>query len=144
MYAAVPDLNSYFDAIAVHPYSGGSAPDERRDGWGFTARLDAVRAKFASHGAQDKPLWITEIGWSTCQSNKDCVSEPQQAANLKRMFELVRTTYASSVRAVFVYHRTDLNSGSPTDPYPWYGIQRRDGSAKPAFAVFKAAAGTSA
>jgi hypothetical protein len=140
MYSAVPDLNSYFDAVAVHPYSGSSSPDDPRDGWGFS-RLADVRAKFVDHGAQDKPLWITEIGWSTCpQDTRYCTSEQNQAAYLARMFELLGTTYSGYVRAAFVYCRTDLND-HPAEAYGWYGLQRLDGSHKPAYDVFRQAAG---
>ena len=143
MYSAVPDLNSYFDAVAVHPYSPGSSPDQLKDGWGFTERLDAIRAKLVAHGAQAKPLWVTEIGWSTCPSSADCVSEQKQAAYLARTLELLSTKYSGYVRAAFVYCRTDLND-HPSDAYGWYGLQRLDGSHKPVFDVFHQAAVTAA
>jgi polysaccharide biosynthesis protein PslG len=138
MYAAVPDLNSFFDAVAVHPYSPGRAPDALHGGWGFTERLEAIRAKFVSRGAADKPLWVTEIGWSTCPSNPDCVTEQQQAAYLQRMFDLLRTNYSDYVRAAFVYHRRDTGT-NPTDAYDWYGLERANGAGKPAYDVFRAA-----
>jgi hypothetical protein len=137
MYSAVPDLNSYFDAVAVHPYSPGSSPDQLKDGWGFTERLDAIRAKLVAHGARDKPLWVTEIGWSTCPSSSDCVSEQKQAAYLARTFELLSTRYSRYVRAAFVYCRNDLEHTDPTDPLAWFGLVRLDGTHKPAYDVFR-------
>ena len=140
MYSAVPGLSSYFDAVAVHPYTTGHSPDEVYGGWGFP-RLADIRAKFVDHGAQDKPLWITEIGWSTCPSHPNCVSEQEQADYLRRMFELLRTNYSGYVRAAFVYCRADLSSNDPSDPEDWFGLQRVDGSQKPAYDVFRNAAG---
>jgi polysaccharide biosynthesis protein PslG len=140
MYSAVPDLNSYFDAVAVHPYTTGHSPDDVYGGWGFP-RLADIRAKFVDHGAQDKPLWITEIGWSTCPSHPNCVSEQNQADYLRRMFELVRTNYSDYVRAAFVYCRADLSFNDPSDPEDWFGLQRLDGSHKPAYDAFRQAAG---
>lgn len=139
MYDAVPNLNSYFDAVAAHPYSGSSAPDEQHDGWGFP-RLADIHQKFIDHGAGDKPLWITEIGWSTCPNDPTyCTSEKNQAAYLSQMFNLLTTKYSSYVEAAFVYHRTDLNS-NPSDKEGWFGLERLDGSHKPAFSVFRDAA----
>jgi hypothetical protein len=140
MYAAVPDLNSYFDAVAVHPYSGSSAPDDPRGGWGFP-RIADVRDKFVSHGAKDKPLWITEVGWSTCPSNPDyCTSEQDQAAYLSQMFDLLQSKYSSYVRAAFIYRREDLGS-DPSDKEGWFGLERLDGSHKPAYDVFRSVTG---
>ena len=143
MYAAVPDLNSYFDAVAVHPYPGSSAPDDPRGGWGFP-RLADIHQKLVDHGASDKPLWLTEIGWSTCPASPDyCTTEANQAAYIAQMFTLLSTKYSSYVGAVFLYHRTDLNS-NPSDKEGWFGLERLDGSHKPAFDVVRAAAAASA
>jgi hypothetical protein len=139
MYAAVPHLNSYFDAVAAHPYTTGHSPDDVHGGWGFP-RIANIRAKFVSHGARGKPLWVTEIGWSTCPSHSYCVSEQTQADYLARMFELLRTTYSGYVRAVFVYARRDLPPATPSEPIFWYGLERGDDSHKPAFDVFRQAA----
>ena len=139
MYAAVPDLNSYFDAVAVHPYGGSSAPDRRRGGWGFP-RISDIRQTFVDHGAASKPLWITEVGWSTCPRDpRYCTSERDQAKYLSEMFTLLSTKYASYVKAVFVYRSIDINS-KRSDKEGWFGLERMDGSHKPAFAVFRAAA----
>ncbi|MGH2988649.1 MAG: hypothetical protein ACRDMA_02135, partial [Solirubrobacterales bacterium] len=144
MYAAVPDLNSYFDAVAVHPYGGSSGPDDPRGGWGFP-RLAAARERFVAHGAADKPLWITEVGWSTCPQSPDyCTSERKQAAYLERMFDLLRTKYSGYVQAAFVYHREDHPRQVPDDKEGWFGLERRDGSHKPAYEVYRTAAIASA
>ena len=139
MYAAVPDLNSYFDAVAVHPYGGSSAPDRGRGGWGFP-RISDIHQTFVDHGARDKPLWLTEVGWSTCPRDpRYCTSERDQAAYLSEMFTLLSTKYASYVKAVFVYRSTDLNA-KRSDKEGWFGLERLDGSHKPAFDVFREAA----
>jgi hypothetical protein len=139
MYAAVPDLNAYFDAVAVHPYSGSSAPDHRRGGWGFP-RVADIRQTFVEHGAESKPLWITEVGWSTCPKDpRYCTSEKKQAAYLSEMFALLRTKYASYIKAVFVYRSIDIDS-KRSDKEGWFGLERLNGSRKPAFDVFRKAA----
>ena len=55
------------------------------------------------------------------------------------MFTLLSTKYASYVKAVFVYRSIDINS-KRSDKEGWFGLERMDGSHKPAFAVFRAAA----
>ncbi len=143
MYAAVPDLNNYFDVAAAHPYPGSSAPDDRRGGWGFP-RLADVREVLVGHGAADKPIWITEVGWSTCTASADyCTTEQKQASYTAQMFELLRDgQYSSYVEAVFLYRLEDLNS-NPSDKEGWFGARRLDGSAKPLWQVVRTATGVS-
>jgi hypothetical protein len=144
MYAAVPDLNSHFDAVAVHPYAAKFSPDRWSGGWGFE-RIDAARQKFVEHGAGDKPLWVTEIGWSTCPADTDyCTSEQKQATYLGQMFELLRTRYSDYVHAVFVYQHADWGPAEPADREYWYGLKRRDGTRKPAYDVFRDVASAAA
>jgi hypothetical protein len=143
MYRAVPDLNRWFDGVAVHPYSSERSPDvytpRGPTRWQFR-RIEEERAAFVAHGASDKPFWITEIGWSTCAGNSDCVSESAQAANIARVFELARTKYGSFVEAVFVYHLNDWGPADESNKEYWFGLTRRDGSRKPAFAALRTAA----
>jgi polysaccharide biosynthesis protein PslG len=142
MYAAVPNLGDYFDAVAVHPY-GDASPDHytpRSSRWQFR-RIEEIKAKLQAHGDGGKHLWITEVGWTTCPSNPACASESQQAAYVSRMFEMVRTDYGSLVDAVFLYGFHDLNPGDPSDKEQWFGFIRRDGSFKPAWQALKRATG---
>jgi hypothetical protein len=145
MYSAMPDLNRYFDAVAVHPYSDDRSPALTDDRYGFQ-RLSSTRDLLVAHGASDKPLWITEVGWPTCPGGAadECVTEAQQASYLQTAFDLVKTKFASYVRAMFVYHYNDFAPGDPNSREQWFGLTRVDGSHKPAYDVFRAAAaGTS-
>jgi len=144
MYEAVPDLNQYFDAVAVHPYSKNMAPDAPIDGYIHDKfqRAAVIHDRFAAHGAADKKLWLTEIGWTTCHSGERCVSEDAQAHNMSTMFRMLKTTYADFVGAVFVYHFTDLGS-DPDNMEFHYGLRRLDGSHKPAWDVVRANAASS-
>lgn len=140
MYEAVPDLNDYFDAAAAHPYAGSSAPDDPRGGWGFP-RLGDVREELVSHDAADKPVWITEVGWSTCpQSSSYCTSESKQASYTAQMFELLQSKYSAYVEAVFLYRLEDIND-NPSDKEGWFGLRRLDGSKKPVYDVLRSITG---
>lgn len=136
MYASVPGLSALVDGVAVHPYAtdlnGGS------DGRTRFRRFERIAADFGKRGAGDKPLWITEIGWSTCPACPEGVSEAGQAARVRDLLRLVRTRYARLVAAVFVFGLQDPGSDSdPTDKEGWFGLVRADGSAKPALAGFR-------
>ena len=138
MYAAVPDLNNYFDAVAVHPYARRSpltytpGDDDRRQ----TRRLERVRDALVARGAGDKPLWITEVGWSTCRRAQDCVSESQQAAYFRDLFALQRVRWSGYVAAVFVYALQDFRS---RDSQGSFGVLRQGGSRKPGWYAMRAA-----
>ncbi len=138
MYAAVPDLGSYFDAVAVHPYAKGSpltytpGVDDRRQ----SRRLERIHDALVARGAGDKHLWVTEVGWSTCRRGEDCVSESKQAAYLRDVFALQRVHWAGYVDAVFVYALQDYPS---RDSQGSFALLRRDGSRKPGWYAMRAA-----
>jgi hypothetical protein len=77
--AASPSLWASFDALAVHPYMPDVAPDQPGlysaiSLWG---RLSTARAwldsRTASYGGTPRPLWVSEVGWSTCTAvQSDC------------------------------------------------------------------------
>ncbi|HEY2657881.1 MAG TPA: cellulase family glycosylhydrolase [Solirubrobacteraceae bacterium] len=136
MYAAVPDLGRYFDAVSVHPYGGdpdvytpGSDTDNQ------PGRLEQVHAEFAAHGDANKPLWVTEIGWSTCVGGSGCVTEAEQARYLEEFLHDAVTIWRSYVRAVFVYDLRDIAPTPADDPEAWFGLLRPDLSRKPAWSV---------
>ena len=131
LYRADPGLSELYDGVAMHPYSGNRAPDQPNDPWGFVRIADAHNA-IQSHGAGDKEFWITEVGWSTCPSDPEwCVTEAQQAANMERLAELVRTRY-TFVDAVFYYHFIGFER-DPADSEDFFGLVHADFSPKPGF-----------
>jgi hypothetical protein len=136
LYAAVPDLGRYFDALSVHPYSSDPpthyTPGDTR--W-QTPRIEEIRRTLAAHGDAGKPFWATEIGWSTCPDHPDCVTEAQQAAYLRSFFSLVRTRWRY-VRAVVIYHLRD-HEGDDDDKEAFFGLIRADRTPKPAWRVLR-------
>ena len=149
LYQAVPDLNNYFDGVAVHPYGTDMTnlsfptPGQAYDGYDQIRRVEAIHQEFAAHNAGDKALWITEIGWPTCTSGSDrCTTPAGQAADLTTVFNYANTTWKSFVQAVFVYSYDDCNPDS-SNPENDYGLVYNDGTPKPALAVFKTEAATS-
>lgn len=141
MLSAVPNLGAAIDAFSVHPYAANTSVDTWTGSNWQTAKLDReIRPDLIRHGLGDKPIWVTEIGWPTCSSACNGFTESEQAANLARFDQLVRTEW-TYVKAVFYYALNDQDGGSgdPTDREQWFGVIRRDGSHKPAYAALVAA-----
>jgi polysaccharide biosynthesis protein PslG len=145
LYQAVPDLNRYFDGVAVHPYGTDltnvqyPAPGKAYDGYAQVRRLESIRQEFVNHSASDKPLWITEVGWPTCTNGGSvrCTTPLGQARDIQTVFGRARSTWKSYVQAVFLYGYQD-NNPNTADPENDYGLVYHDGSPKPALSVFRA------
>jgi hypothetical protein len=147
LYQAVPDLNRYFDGIAMHDYGNDMTtlnqiiPGQPYPNYGYVRRIEDLRRQFIAHGAGAKPFWITEVGWSTCTDSATCVTPAQQAANLATLFGDVRATWRDWVQAVFVYRFSD--GADPTTVQDAYGLTTPSGAPKPALAVFRSAVSAS-
>ncbi len=142
LYAAVPNLNNYFDGIAMHDYGDDTTnlnpiiPNQPYPNFGHILRILDLRQQFTNHGAANKPFWIMEAGWSTCTGgDTDCVTDAQQAANLSTMFGYINTSWSSFVQAIFIYSFQD--GSNPTQIGDAYGLTTLAGTAKPALAVFQ-------
>lgn len=142
LYAAVPDLNNYYDGIAMHDYGDDTTtlnpiiPNQPYPNFGHILRILDLRQQFINHGAANKPFWLMEAGWSTCTGgDPDCVTDAQQAANLSTMFGYINTSWSSFVQAIFIYSFQD--GSDPTQIGDAYGLTTLAGTAKPALAVFQ-------
>jgi len=72
------ELAQWFDVLGVHANSTHNSPDETwpdnitsgHEGWNdhpsfFFRRTEALRQVMVDQGDLDKPVWITEFGWTT-------------------------------------------------------------------------------
>jgi hypothetical protein len=137
--AADPGLMRAIDGVAVHPYGFGApgADDGIPLPFRFD-RIDAISDQLTRLGATRVPLWITEIGWSTCDVRPDCGSEYDQAQRIADVFTRVRRRPLSArVRAVFVYHLHDFAGRAADDREAHYGLLRTNGARKPAWGVIR-------
>jgi len=136
MYAAVPNLNAWFDAVSVHPYSQGQSPDATTGDprWRF-GRIADIRARFVARGAAAKPFWITELGWATGCAYAGCVSDVQQAFYVVRAMQLADAL--PYVRGFLLYTYQDTHPAITGD---YFGLYRADGTARVAVRAFADAA----
>jgi polysaccharide biosynthesis protein PslG len=135
-----------FDAWSVHPYSEDRSPlDPGVAGWSqkaMVAGVPRVRDTLLRYG-QNRPLWLTEFGWSTCtvrnrRAYENCNDEQAQAQYLREAFNQMQSWSYVQVGVWFNMQDTGPDRSSRLDNY---GLLRFDGSAKPAFAAFRDAAG---
>lgn len=149
LYQAVPDLNNYFDGVAAHPYGTNTTtlnPEpagQPYNNYDSMLRIQDIHQQFINHGAADKPFWITEIGWSTCTNNPQCVTPAQQATNLTNLFADLHGSWAKWVQAAFLYHYTDGNNPT-TNIEDGYGLTANTTTPKPALTIFQTQAAQSA
>jgi hypothetical protein len=127
--AADPGLTGLVDAYSVHPY-----PDPRTNGPyqdRSDPRWDYRRVMLTRQIDSSLPIWITEVGWSTA-STSDSVSEATQATYVEGAVNRALSDWGAYVQRIFVYS-FDKDSGNVADREGYYGLRRRDGSAKPAW-----------
>jgi len=139
-------IKGSFDAFSVHPYAHDASPlsERRSEGYrlvSFAGGVPAIRELMLRHG-DDKPLWLTEFGWSTSSVRgpnvwENGVSEERQATYLRQALEHVGTW--DYVPVALAYMLKD-NTSDKRELVGNYGLTRRDGTPKPALAAFRAGA----
>lgn len=137
MFGAVKNLGEYVDGVAVHPYSD-YPPGDQNPRIGLRFRTDRVAAiwQFLSQHHVPRPIWITEIGWSTCRGVPHCVSTAQQASDMASMLTLVRTQW-HYVHALIVFTLQDSPLGTTGASLErFFGLLNAAGRPKPAWFVF--------
>lgn len=136
-------IKGYFDVLSLHPYNSpanaGPTDIAKDDRYNFK-HLPAVRNVMVNNGDSNKPIWITELGWSTHANNSSTkpwnlgVTEQQQAD-----FSVEAIKYAAAnwpyVTNIFFY--TDKNTGQSDIHQSNFGILRIDNSPKPVWNAIK-------
>jgi hypothetical protein len=140
-YTAVPDIGSYYDVMGVHPYSPIWSPDlVRYDDTGHIARdsfagYREVHRVMLEHG-NDKPMYLTEFGWSTTSQAGMGVSPQQQADYTKLAFACLQQD--PYVQVAIVYElRNNYWAGDADDWEDQLGLVTTNWTHKPAYDAFK-------
>jgi hypothetical protein len=140
LYALIPNLNELFDAFAEHPYWYGHEPASSGPAGPF-GRIETTRRRMNEHGANTKPIWITEYGESTADCGEECVGEETQALHLQQMLDAIATRSDWGVKMIFVFQLRDRGTDS-SDRERQFGLLREDGSEKPAYPIVESAMDT--
>ncbi len=151
-----------FDGVSVHtdiscavvsPDTFYREPGGRLGQFTFLGYRE-VRASMLANG-DDKPIWMTELGWSSTNGGPtSCargpsagtkpsgVSEADQAAFLTKAYQCLANDPYVTAAAWFTLR--DVQGEAVSSELGNYGLLRRDGSAKPALSAFGGAAGQGA
>ncbi len=130
-----PGVKRLFDAVAIHAFASSAT--------GAVGVVARTREIMVRAGDPKTPIWVTELGWGS-QPNATpphlSTSEPTQAARLsKSLTTLARKRRLLGVERAFWFSWQDraLAKGERD----WWavntGLFRVDGSAKPAWQVFR-------
>jgi len=139
-------IGGSFDAFSIHPYSHDVSPTEARESGyrdaSFIRGVPAVREVLLDHG-QDKPIWLTEFGWSTntTRNAKPWTNGVDEAVQAQYIRDALAQASRWSYVPVAIYYGLKDNGDDETSRYDTYGLTRYDGSPKPGLAAFRAAAG---
>ena len=147
------DIRRYFDVLGVHSYGYNNPPGD----WlghqtvataGFKShpsfyfrRFTQLRDVLLAYG-DDKPLWITELGWTSCRlpapGHEFCLdnSEAQRARYLVEAVEMLETQYPY-VQAVFFWNLNFRSVVPETDQKWGYGLINPDNTVTPAYAALR-------
>jgi Glycosyl hydrolase catalytic core len=137
LYQQIPNLNSYFDAFADHPYWYGHDPAEV-DAAGPFGRIETLRQRMNELGANTKPIFLTEYGESTADCGEECIDEATQAQHLKQMLEAILTRPDWGVKMFSVFQLIDRGTNS-SDRELGFGLLRQNGTPKPSYSIVKSA-----
>lgn len=129
----------YFDVANIHPYTGAVDPDlcwnqegtDRKAVDAFCG-IEEVHDVMAAHGDAGKPLWLTEMGWST--GGPYAVQTQQQSTFLIEALRQIEDRYPY-VEVTMVYSLRDtpwLAEGAASGEYET-GLMTVDFAPKPAF-----------
>lgn len=107
MYEKTPRIKSKFQGVALHPYTGAYQR--------LTPYIEEFREVLKENHDGAKPLWITELGWSSDRksANDSFAKGPQgQVTQLKGAFSLLRAHQAKwHLRGVYWF---SIEDGAPT------------------------------
>lgn len=127
-----------FDIVAIHPFTAQVS--------GVLKILRLNRQVMAKYGDRKKPLWVTELSWTSARGKAawtygNETTERGQAKKLTAAYEMLAER-RSELKLQRVYWYTWLTLDShPNYPFDYAGLSRLEGDAsitrKPAFGDFR-------
>lgn len=129
----VRGIGRTFDIAAVHPYAR-TIPSLRK-------QIKNARSVLRRAGLSEKPLWITELGWSSDPPSSKgplLVGEQGQRDLLEQAFEMLAARrVAWNLAGVFWYSWRDPGLAYPNCTFcPAAGLLEVDGTPKPAWHAY--------
>jgi polysaccharide biosynthesis protein PslG len=125
---AEPSLREVVDGYSVHPYPSPRHLGPEADAAAPQLSFGRVATTHAIDSS--RPIWITEIGWSTANAAPGGVSEERQGQHIQDALKRALGDWRTFVARTFVYS-WDRSSGKAWDLEGNFGLRRQDGSSKP-------------
>jgi len=100
----------YYDILGIHPYTGKKAP-EKVD---LVKTLEAIREECKTNAGEEKPIWITEVGFSlpVKQASEAMVkTEDDQANFLIRYMGLAAANGIGQFQIMYISDIGDFKAG---------------------------------
>lgn len=101
-----------FDILAIHPYVDPYSPEDGN----LAAAADAVRALTQRYGT--KPIWATEVGWSSGPGDRDRIGVTDQQLQASYLVRSMLALWQAGVEHSFWYSFKD----DPGNPYGIIGL----------------------
>jgi hypothetical protein len=125
----------YFGALAIHPYSS-NVQEVAQWLWGARRVMDRF-------GDRDKPLWVTEVGWSGGDPDLFLTNPRKQRSSVTSLFRLVQRLRGRVGLQVLMWYQWQDRFWT-TGPRNWWGFHEGFFTTglrpKPSFAALQAAA----
>ncbi len=132
-YNKTPGAKSYFDAAALHPYSGTLN--------GVSQQVTKLRTVMKNQGDAATPLWISEIAWGSAPPDSRGINKGPtgQAKMLKDAYNLFLSHRATwNVQRLFWYHWRDPKHSQASCTFcSSAALLNFNRTKKPAYAAFK-------
>jgi hypothetical protein len=145
MYAA--GLHGVYDALGAHANSQAPEVDAPVNSLKdfphpsfYFRRVEQLRDTMVQKGDADKPVWITEWGWTSDKVHPAygwfAVSEEKKADNLVRGFQYARDHWSPWVGVMSVWTLPDPTWTKDREEY-WWAIADSDGTPRPAYVAIQ-------
>ena len=127
IYAA--GYGSYMDFMNFHYYNGGNNPAVTvGDHPSFDLKWQTMHAIAAQYGFANKPIWVTEVGWTTSPLPGRLAVSPQLQAQYL-WYVMSEASNAGGIKRVFWFTIDYGNQGNSiyptTGPLPaFYSLQK--------------------
>jgi hypothetical protein len=120
---ADPGVAKSFDILSTHPYVDPVGPEtDAVRSWGsysIAKGLDSIRKALGEHGAGDKPIWYSEMGWPISKADggyfamkdKDYATPLLQAAYVCRTYAYAMRLGVGRVHIMFATDTDNFNAG---------------------------------
>jgi hypothetical protein len=147
MIAAVPESIETFDVLPIHPYMTSVAPDAPKIYASITlwGRIQLGQKWLRDHQGRRgvRPLWISEMGWSSCRCGEGCPASaaPSEDAAATYMVRAHAIALALGVQHVSYFQLEDKFDGRDgqkcDDAAAILDTEARGYREKPAFVAYR-------